>query len=200
FASYGINDAWFWGLGLGAIGAFFIVQADGAAWPLLAVASFCIDATAAAIIIWSLALLISRRVFLLFNRTPTDLRGFIFPALQLAKVFSPALLAPLSLPAAMLGIAQVQRQWTNYWVYRKGGDVQSFRRHTHRLQMVLILLGVIALVDPSILVDYWLQCAVIVAFCLARVALEQRELLSTKLSWRSKAEQAQGSAPQSDCA
>jgi len=97
--------------------------------------------------LWGASLCFVRAAFHLFNRLNPSNRIYIFPFLQIFKMFSYTLIIKVSPAGGLLLAAQVMRQTTNYMIYRYGGNTRTFRRQAHRLLVyvmgafVLILAG-----------------------------------------------------------
>ena len=95
------------------------------------------------LLLWVFCLLGIRLAFRIFNTLAPEHRIFVFPVLQLFKMFAYAPIVGVGGAGVLLLGSQVMRQTTNYYIYRNGGDTKHFRRQTHRL--VIFCMGVFAL-------------------------------------------------------
>jgi len=158
------KGAWAWAIALGVVGV--------ATWSWITAASPV--ASAAVGLAWAGVLATTRLVFAAFNRLPVHRRIYPFVGLQLLKSMGYAVAFAATLPGALLCLAQVFRQSTNYTIYRYRGDNRSFRRQGHRLVVFVaaLLAASVAMHEAGV----WLapQTWVIAAFCLGRVGLEHR--------------------------
>jgi hypothetical protein len=73
------------------------------------------------VVAWTALLLGTHLGFWLYNRVDKRSRIWLYPALQLSRCASFAVLVPIALPASLALGAHVLARWVPYYVYRTGG-------------------------------------------------------------------------------
>ena len=99
-------------------------------------------------LLWAGLLLLSRVVFHVYNRLSTSLRFYAYPLLQVLKYCSMLLIFPPIFPGMLLVFSQVVTMWSNYMIYRLGGQFLKQPKETVRLILFAIGVGVVWLCGP----------------------------------------------------
>lgn len=124
------------------------VWAVAAAWAALALAVWLGELArpvlAGALLIWIALLIVSRVVFLIYNRLPPQHRMLTYPALQLSKYGSILAIFRPGVTGCLLVISQIATMWVNYVVYRLGGAKDRFPKEPFRLVLFLIMALVVS--------------------------------------------------------
>lgn len=147
FRDYPIRfQAWVWSVGLAAAGL--------AAAVLLG--ELATDEVLAAGLSWGLLLVVLRVVFYVYNRTPVEVRTFLYPVLQGLKYGAVFLVFVPTVVGVLLVTSQIAAMWATYVVYRLDGRKEALDRDLFRTASFLVtagLLGVAALVHGGLLVE-----------------------------------------------
>ncbi len=174
FSAYPIWKAWPWSFAFLATALVFLFPdqlgqffTDPGAWsmtsPELAETLLPVGK---AVAIWAGILLALRGLFYSFNRIGTQRRIFLFPFLHVAKVFSYALLLPLTQIGALILAAQVLVQTLFYNMYRHDAVTKDFNRQGYRMIILFVLLvpWLLTSTSPLDLILDW-RFALILLWC-----------------------------------
>jgi hypothetical protein len=119
---------WIWAVFFGLLGVFLLTSN-----PLRGLGA------------WIGVLLGTRLCFWFYNRIDKSSRVWLYPALQLARSASFAVLVPIDLPASLAIGAHVFARWVPYYGYRNGsGGWPEMPAFLIRLLFFTILCGVVA--------------------------------------------------------
>jgi len=95
---------------------------------------------------WTAVLLVTHLAFWLYNRLNKPSRIWLYPALQLSRSASFAVLVPIGLPGALALGAHVLARWVPYYVYRTGRkdwpDVPFFLTRLLFYSLLLIIFAI----------------------------------------------------------
>lgn len=132
----------------------------------------CEMKTGLAVAYWVAALLTLRGVFYWFNRLTPRNRVYLFPFLQILKMFSYAPVIGMNPAGILLLVAQVMRQTTNYMIYRNEGNTTIFKRQAHRLLIFVMGTTILLLSGHSLLILHDWQFYAGLLWCIYRVLRE----------------------------
>lgn len=124
--------------------------------------------------VWLVFLLSVRLSFGLYNRFNEDTRLWIYPFLQIQKLFGFTLLLGTNAIGAGLMLSLIISRWLHYSIYRCGGDRWRFPLNLSCLMLFLMLTSMAAIsaeVPTDVLT---LQSAIALCYCLIRSAKSYR--------------------------
>ena len=121
-------DSWVWAIGLAAAGLFVAMSTNTITAALLL----------PSLALWVAALVAIRATFYLYNRINTQRRVAVYPILQMLKYGSIFLLFSPHTLGVVLVVSQIATLWTNYIIYRHGGQNGPFQKNLFRLQFFAI--------------------------------------------------------------
>ena len=102
------------------------------------------SAVIGSLVTWIGLLIVSRLVFLGYNRVAPAHRILVYPALQISKYGSILMVFAPGIVGGLLVIAQIATMWVNYVVYRLGGDVGRYPKEPFRLVLFATMVLVVA--------------------------------------------------------
>ncbi|MEL6816714.1 MAG: hypothetical protein AAFP03_18190, partial [Cyanobacteria bacterium J06598_3] len=119
-------------------------------------------------VIW-LALLVSVRLtFWVYNQFNEEARIWIYPILQIQKLFGFTLLSATNVVGALLLLSLLVCRWLHYSIYRCGGDRWRFPTNLSCLVLFSLMFGAISLSTPEPLILLTWQSGVSLGYCLLR--------------------------------
>jgi hypothetical protein len=128
------------------------------------------------LLVWIIFLIAVRLTFWLYNRFNEEARIWIYPLLQVQKLFGFTLLLGINGVGAMLLLALTTARWLHYAIYRCGGNRWQFPLNISSLLLfvMMLLASVLGSETPSEFVT--LQAAIALAYCTLRATREGLEL------------------------
>lgn len=120
--------------------------------------------------LWFAVLIAARFIFYCFNKAPLIWRVYIYAPLHIAKYIGFATLFAISAAGLIFIFAHIVRTWSLYAVRRAGGDVDYLLSQGVRLLFLLFGFGILAFIDPSLLLTW--QSLFIIVFCVVRAVPE----------------------------
>lgn len=164
---------WCWAMAF-AVPAFFLLEMSKLSTPWHAAFTTITDSGSHQlvfdVVVWLAFLLSVRLSFGLYNRFNEDTRLWIYPLLQIQKLFGFTLLLSTNAIGAMLLLSLIISRWIHYSVYRCGGDRWRFPLNLSCLMLFVMMTSAVAIsaeVPTSVLS---LQYAIALAYCLIRSA------------------------------
>ena len=133
-------------------------------------------------IAWMAYLVAIRATFWVYNRANETSRIWIYPFLQVQRLFGFALLASTSAVGVMLMMAFVIARWTQYCVYRCGGDRSSFPVNISCFFLFIMLYASLAVGSADVMALITWQAGIAFTYCAIR-AIKKILQLQPELGW-----------------
>ncbi len=120
--------------------------------------------------IWIVFLVAVRLTFWLYNQFNEEARIWIYPFLQVQKLFGFTLLLGTGPVGAMLLLSLCASRWLHYAIYRCGGDRWRFPLNLSCLLLFVMLLSSVAIGSPTPDEFVSWQVAIAIVYCTLRAA------------------------------
>jgi len=120
--------------------------------------------------IWIGFLVAVRLTFWLYNQFNEEARIWIYPFLQVQKLFGFTLLLGTGSVGVMLLLSLCVSRWLHYAIYRCGGDRWRFPLNLSCLLMFVMLLSSVAISSPTPEAFISWQAAIALGYCMLRAA------------------------------
>lgn len=127
-------------------------------------------------LIWMALLVAVRLTFWVYNQFNEEARIWIYPILQIQKLFGFTLLAGTNVVGALLLLSLLLCRWLHYSIYRCGGDRWRFPINLSCFVLFSIMFCGVALGSPEPLSLLTLQAFVALGYCLIRALKGWRKL------------------------
>ncbi len=128
--------------------------------------------------IWLVYLVAIRLTFWIYNQANEVARIWIYPFLQLQRLFGFALLASTSAAGAMLLMAYSISRWIQYCIYRCGGDRTCFPINVSCLLLFTLMYASLALGTSDVMALMTGQSAIAFAYCAFRAAKKRKQIIA----------------------
>lgn len=135
---------------------------------------------------WLVYLVAIRATFWVYNQANETSRMWIYPFLQVQRLFGFALFASTSVVGSMLLISFVIARWMQYCVYRCGGDRSSFPVNVSCLLLFSMLYAAFAVGTTDVMSLMTGQAAIAFTYCLLRTVKKLTQI-KTDLGWITEA-------------
>jgi len=126
--------------------------------------------------VWIWFLIAVRLTFWMYNQFNEEARIWIYPLLQVQKLFGFTLLVGINTVGAALLMSLIIARWLHYAIYRCGGDRWRFPLNLSCLLLFLMMYVSLAAGSSSISEVLTLQSAVALAYCSLRSIKPIKEL------------------------
>jgi len=137
------------------------------------------------VVIWLAYLVAIRVTFWIYNQANEAARIWIYPFLQLQRLFGFALLASTSAAGAMLLMAYSISRWIQYCIYRCEGDRTRFPINVSCLLLFTLMYSSLALGTSDVMALVTVQSAIAFIYCTLRASKKSRQLTAS-LGWIKK--------------
>lgn len=126
--------------------------------------------------IWLAFLVVVRLTFWLYNQFNAETRVWIYPLLQVQKLFGFTLLLGINSVGAALMVALVMCRWMQYAIYRYGSDRWRFSTNVSCLVLFVMMLfaAMISSARPADFITW--QTAIALSYCTLRAVKSGRTL------------------------
>ena len=125
--------------------------------------------------LWAMLLIAVRLSFWIYNRFNEEARIWIYPILQIQKLFGFTLIAGTSIVGALLLVSLIVSRWLHYSIYRCGGDRWQFPLNLCCFVMFGMLFSAVALSSAEPLSLLTIQSAIAFGYCLLRAVKGWRQ-------------------------
>lgn len=162
---------WYWAMAI-ALPALFLIEV-GKTDASLSVATEAVLSEGAALIIfniavWLMFLVAVRLTFWIYNQFNEEARIWIYPILQIQKLFGFTLLLGTNAVGAVLLLALVISRWLHYAIYRCGGDRWRFPLNLSCLILFATMYAAIAIGSSSMADVLTVQAIAATVYCALR--------------------------------
>lgn len=164
---------WVWAMGLAMPACFLLASAQPDA-QLSSVWQVVMNAS----VVWLAFLAGVRLTFAIYNRFNLEARMWLYPFLQIQKMFGFAVLISINQVGALLLLALIVSQWIEYCIYRCGGDRHQFPTSVSRLMIFTLLFAgaAVSTQTPESMISW--QTLAIFAFCFVSSFKQLRQVLA----------------------
>jgi len=131
---------------------------------------------------WLVYLGAIRVTFWVYNQANETSRMWIYPFLQVQRLFGFALFASTSAVGSMLLISFVIARWMQYCVYRCGGDRSTFPVNVSCLLLLVMLYATFAIGSADVMSLLTWQAGIAFAYCIVR-SVKKIVQMQSDLGW-----------------
>jgi hypothetical protein len=162
---------WYWAMAM-ALPALFLVEVGKLPLPLTEAVAAVIQQGPSLMIfdisLWLAFLFSVRLAFWLYNRFNEEARIWIYPILQIQKLFGFTLLMGISFTGSILLLSLGTARWLHYCIYRCGGDRWRFPLNLCCLGMFVMTFFAMMLSSENPEDFLTVQAGVALAYCISR--------------------------------
>lgn len=171
---------WYWATAI-ALPALFALEVGKIEAPLSVAVQLVLDQGPSLMIfnvaIWLWFLVAVRLTFWMYNQFNEEARIWIYPVLQVQKLFGFTLLVGTSAVGSLLLISLVISRWVHYAIYRYGGDRWRFPLNLACLLLFLTMYISIAISSTSMTEVLTFQAFAATVYCFLRSTKALKELI-----------------------
>ncbi len=165
-----------WSISLSAMVAQLSAPDTGLFWSTVGVSAV------RGLAMWLAYLVAIRITFWIYNQANEVARIWVYPFLQLQRLFGFALLASTSAAGAMLLMAYSISRWIQYCIYRCEGDRTRFPINISCLLLFTLMYSSLALGTPDVMALMTGQSAIAFGYCAFRASKKGKQLTAS-LGW-----------------